>query len=153
MYFINIKKLKQEIKEDRFTEKRSYPYFFWTFLLFMVMITPTLSGGYPELNAYDHLSSLVVVIATIIGLKYSYHTNGGDNGHDFIKKFFAISWVQGWRVIIPTTIIFLIILLVTRVYENGLMTSALTVVYDIISYGLIYYFVGEDLKELNKKHH
>ena len=153
MYFINIKKLKQEIKEDRFTEKHAYGYFFWTFLLFMVMITPTLSGGYPELNVYDHLSSLVIVIATIIGLKYSYHTNGGDNGVDFIKKFFAVSWVRGWRVVIPTAIIFILVLLVTGVYENELMVSALTIVYDVISYGLIYYLVGKDLKELNKKHH
>lgn len=153
MYFINIKKLKQEIKEDKFTEKRSYSYFFWTFLLFTILVTPTLSGGYPEPNVYDHLSSLILVLATIIGLKYSYYANGGDEGADFIKKFFAISWVHGWRVIIPTSAVFFLVLLVTGVYESELMTSALTVVYDIVSYSIIYYFVAKDLRELNKKPH
>ncbi len=93
MYFINIKKLKEDIIEKRFSEKDRFIYI----LLFVMLDTIFLEFNiFPieELSIVDYASSIMTIVVTFLGTYFIYKANGGADGDDFAGKYFSITWVR-----------------------------------------------------------
>ncbi len=111
MYFTNIKKLKEDIIEKRFSEKDRFLYI----LLFIMLDTIFLELNiFPieELNIIDYASSIINIVVTFSGTYFIYKANGGEDGNDFAGKYFSITWVRSIRFLlflIPMVFIFSIL--------------------------------------------
>ena len=113
MYFIDIKGLKKDIVEKKFEEKDRFIYillYIGLSALFMELLTSLPNDE--VLTSYDYASSVIYVLLTFVGTYFIYKANGGNEGEDFAGKYFSITWVMSWRVIlisIPMLIVFFFI--------------------------------------------
>ncbi|MBI96035.1 hypothetical protein CL656_02715 [bacterium] len=136
MYFWNIKKLKQDTKENKLTEKDYFNYFFGTttigsIAIFLMTVFPA------GLENVIITNELIVLIITILGTYYTYKCNKGEKGKNFLGKFTSISFVCLIKYIAIVTTIEIFVEL--HVFTNYLPT---------ILYGIYYLYVGKHLKEL-----
>ncbi|WP_305841909.1 hypothetical protein [Photobacterium leiognathi] len=102
MYFFNLKALLLDLKHNNVTEWESALY---------VVIPVVIMAGYslysPHLDGLESLADNVIFLINFIIL---FLVNGGNNGKNFLIKYFSLSWVVGWRVavfyLIPFTLVF-----------------------------------------------
>ena len=96
------------------------------------------------------ISSILLVLITIWGLNRVYKANNEIDGKDFFKRFFAIHWVIGMRILLVIIIIaFLLGVVVAIISLSGgssniiknpikdLTTSISMLVFEIIFYLLV----------------
>lgn len=133
MYFINIKELKKDIVEKKFSEKDRFIYIMLYIGLSAILFELLIS--FPDdtiLTIYDYTASTISVLILLIGSYFIYKENGANNGEDFAGKYFSIIWVVSWRVvlaIIPLIILFLIFISyqeLALVYEEVFLLILLT---------------------------
>ena len=102
MIWFNIKKLKEEISNDNLSEKDGFNYV----LAYFILSTISAVGGYNEMTAGIRLlGAALYVIITIWGLNAIYKINLEIDGKDFFKRFFAINWVIGMRILVVLLIL------------------------------------------------
>lgn len=93
MYFWRIEKLKQEMAARPLTERQALPYL-------VVYCALYSAAGFvsPELeNHWDFAGAIWSLLIVILGTIHIYHQNGGNEGHHFLQRYFAIGWVVGLR--------------------------------------------------------
>jgi len=136
MYFWNLQNLKQDIKENKLTEKDYFNYFFGTTIIgsLGIFILTTHPIG---LENVIITNELFVLLVTTLGTYYSFKCNKGENGKNFLGKFTSISFICliKYIVIVSTIEIFLELNTLTNY-----LATALYVAY--------FYYVGKNLKEL-----
>ncbi|PSW46009.1 hypothetical protein [Photobacterium leiognathi] len=102
MYFFNLKALLLDLKHNNVTERESALY-----VVIPVMIMMGYSYFSPQL---DGLESLVDNVIFLINFIILFLVNGGNNGKNFLIKYFSLNWVVGWRVavfyLIPFALVF-----------------------------------------------
>lgn len=100
MYFWKIEALKEDIKNNRFTEKDRFVYG----LIYIVLC----AGGMEAMmrlpiespNVWDTIGSLGNILITFIGTIIVYRSNGGAAGKDFLGRYFSIGFVVGIRFLV-----------------------------------------------------
>lgn len=90
MYFWNIEKLKETVKNGELSEKDKFIYF-------VIYVTLMVIGG----------SSGLPLLIAAVGLFCAYRANGGGTGADFFGRFFSIGVVIMIRLFVVFIPIFL----------------------------------------------
>ncbi|RYV01198.1 hypothetical protein SOPP22_16725 [Shewanella sp. OPT22] len=104
MYFWNIKQLKEDLTKGKLSEKENLKYLI-TYVITTGLSTLTLG----ETNQVDLIMSALLSALTVGGLIYLYQLNGGDNGTNFLSKYFSLGWVLILRfavVVLPLSFAF-----------------------------------------------
>ena len=155
MYFINIKQLKQDIINRDFTEKDRFIYAFIYIVIYSIMselsflsfiensIAPLIS---------DYISSVGTVIITVIGTYYLYRANGGNNGEDFLGRYFSITWVVIIRLL-PLMIVMLIGIIILNSYllVDSDVLDIIFVFFNLLYGFAIYYCSYGHMADVSKK--
>jgi hypothetical protein len=97
MIWFDIKKLEQKISNNELTEKEGFNYL----LAYSIITVFALSFASNKTNGWMMFSEFAIsVLITIWGLRTTYEVNNEIDGKDFFKRFFAINWVIGMRILV-----------------------------------------------------
>jgi hypothetical protein len=94
MNWTDLKDIEQKIVEKRYSDSEAFNYFLGTAILYTL-------GCFLFLEDYVNSYKLAVIpalIITVVGSVYSYRTYTSNEGSDFFRDYFALSWVVGWRI-------------------------------------------------------
>jgi hypothetical protein len=98
MYWVAVKRLKQDLVERRVSEHSAFSYFlavtiFDAFLINGVVTFP----GEVTPNVVSIAQILTPVAIIIVATLLLYRANGGASGESFFIRYFALVWVVGIR--------------------------------------------------------
>jgi hypothetical protein len=118
MIWFDIKALENKITNNELSDKDGFYYLLAYFIFTLI----TLSSVANKFNGWLMLCECAIsVLITIWGLRTIYELNNEIDGKDFFKRFFAINWVIGMRiliVIIPLAFFFGILCGIIAVKNN-----------------------------------
>lgn len=145
MYFWNIKKLKQDLVDQRLLENDIFKYLFASTIINSLVIIPFFDN-----NIWDVYSGILSAIITIIGTHYVYICNKGQNGRNFLFKYFTIGWVVSIRwtilMVIPLMVIYFVIGdILGFISESTTILDALFLNLLLIPY---YWIFGKHIKDI-----
>ena len=100
VYFWRLERLKQDLIAGTVSERSSLSYLLW----FVGVTTALYAIPLGELNVWDHVDSIVVVLGFLLGTLYLYRCNLGDSGDDFLTRFVSLGWVFSIRFTVLTAI-------------------------------------------------
>lgn len=112
MIWFNLKELERRIINDEFSDQQGFSYF----LAFSIVsvLTSYLTTSYEGLITLAE--AVIAVGITIWGSIQVFKTNSAGDGKDFFKRYFALSWVVGIRLLvfalitlIPLSILYVLI--------------------------------------------
>jgi len=152
MYFINIKQLKQDIVNKEFTEKDRFIYMFIYIAIYAIIYELAFFENSTAPVMSDYISSIGTVIITVIGTYYLYRANGGNDGEDFLGRYFSITWVVSMRLLL-LVIIFIgisIIINMNFIVDSDMLDIAF-VLFGLLYDFLIYYCSYGYISEISKK--
>lgn len=90
----------EKLRVGSLSEGRSFVYF-WAIMVFdwlqFTLIATTPTGG---ITAWSAVSAWATFAITAIGLVYLYHMNGGQNGRQFLHRYFPLSVTVGWKFVL-----------------------------------------------------
>jgi hypothetical protein len=135
MIWFDIKNLESKISNNELTDKDGFSYV----LAFFVLTAIVLSFVTNNSNGWIKLSQCVIsVLINVWGLKTVYEVNNEIDGKDFFKRFFAINWVIGVRLLVVTMIFAVIVGIVFGIVsvKNGMDLNSPNPIKDIV--GLIF---------------
>jgi hypothetical protein len=92
MEFVNIKRLKADLRQGELPARETAKYLAAQGALLSLIFIP--SPG-PEPVAW---SFIAYPLLSLVGVYYCYQRNGGASGARFAERYLAIGWVVGWRV-------------------------------------------------------
>ena len=96
MIWFDISKLEKKISKNELSEKDGLNYV----LAFFILEALTMGTDSQVENTWIKLlNCFLMVLITIWGLNKAYKANTEIDGKDFFKRFFAISWVIGMRML------------------------------------------------------
>jgi len=151
MYFWNIDKLKQDIKDGGLSESEQFKYL----LVFIVLMTLSEIVYVGESFSSVKYDLAIDIIFAIFGTYYLYRCNGGANGKRFLEKFFSIGFVVGVRWIVFIILPIAFVLFFDAVFMIFNMEDEK--IFDILDYiiipiaMLIYYWrSGVQIKDVAK---
>jgi hypothetical protein len=90
MYWWNMFKLAEDLREGRVDEKERFKYFVATFLAWTIAARVLFFPG--PLNADTLLSAAVSLILAVAGIFYCYRINRSGDNIDFIVRMVCLSW-------------------------------------------------------------
>lgn len=101
MRFLNIKKLKQELRTGSLSENDAFVYFFAMFIVETLVVNS--SFAFSDKSEFALLDIANILIPTFIAVTTTwalYLANGGKDGHYFFLRYFSILWVTGVRFLL-----------------------------------------------------
>lgn len=108
MIWLKVKKLEIEISQDKLTENQ------WFYYFIASIIYGICYSFYISINSYKHPPQTMYYIAALIistlGVVKIFQINKKIDSKDFLKRYFAITWVIRVKLIILYLIFFLIYL-------------------------------------------
>lgn len=118
MIWFNIKGLEKKIIENQFSDKDAFNYF----LAFSILgvLTTYLSTTQ---NIIAFIELLLGIIITIWGSFSIFKANSTGDGQDFFKRYFALSWVIGFRLFVFTLIIGVPLLIIFAIISYDSFSS------------------------------
>jgi len=119
MIWLDIRKLEDKISKNKLSDKDGFQYVLAFFILSTLSVGISSQGEEPWIRV---LKCLLLVAVNIWGVNAAYKANAEVDGKDFFKRFFAIYWVIGMRVLLALLIfmfIFVIIVAITALMNNG----------------------------------
>jgi hypothetical protein len=146
MIWFDLKNLENKISNNELTDKDGFSYVLAFFVLSAIGISFITNSS----NGWIKLTQCVIsVFITVWGLKTVYEVNNEIDGKDFFKRFFAINWVIGMRLLVITLIFAVIVGIVIGVVssKNGMNLTDPNPIKDIVElifmamYGLICYLL------------
>lgn len=96
MIWYNISELESKISDNELTDKDGLNYVLAHFILSALTVGINTQN---EIVWIPFLNSLIMVAITIWGLNKVYKANNEIDRKDFFKRFFAINWVIGMRLL------------------------------------------------------
>lgn len=97
MIWFDIKELEDKISNDELSDRDGFNYLMAFFILSAIAV----SFATNNTNGWIKLLHCVVsILINIWGLNATYQANLDYDGKDFLKRFFAINWVIGMRLIV-----------------------------------------------------
>lgn len=109
MYFWNIRNIKEEIREEKLSEKDKFIYLF-IYLVLSYTTSEVMSIWPLEIrNLWDNIFSISSLAICLLGTLYAFRANGGSSGKDFLGKYFSIGFVVGIRFLVISIPLFIAI--------------------------------------------
>lgn len=122
MIWFDIKALEKKISDNELSEKDSFNYVLAYAIVFTVaVILASVSGG--GIVWMQIISCLISVLIVIWGITQLFKVNKALDGKDFCKRFIAISWVVGVRVILIAIGIGIILGLVILIKYSSILSD------------------------------
>lgn len=157
MIWFNIKKLEEDISNDQLSEKDGFNYVLAYFILSAISFV----GGYNDMSGPIRLlGAAIFVLITIWALNAIYKINLEIDGKDFFKRFFAINWVIGMRVLVATLILFVIGWIVIAILsensdklslESNPMVGFVQIIFASLFSIIIYLLIMNSFRKLKPK--
>jgi len=97
MIWFDISKLEDKISRNELSDKDGYNYVLAFFILSVLAMSISSQDGNGWIKL---LNCFLLVLITIWGLDGAYKANTEIDGKDFFKRFFAINWVIGMRMLV-----------------------------------------------------
>ncbi len=97
MYFWNIESLKRDIVAERLTEKDRFKYALIYIVFSIIALEYFQQENSGKLNLWLQVEAALNVIIVLLGTYFAYRANGGENGQDFLGRYFSISFVVSIR--------------------------------------------------------
>ncbi|ENK2025278.1 hypothetical protein [Vibrio sp. 1580] len=97
MYFWNIESLKRDIVAERLTEKDRFKYALIYIVFSIIALEYFQQESSGKLNLWLQVEAALNVIIVLLGTYFAYRANGGENGQDFLGRYFSISFVVSIR--------------------------------------------------------
>ncbi len=91
MYWWNVSRLAEDLREGRVTEKERFKYYLATFLVVTVMTEPFLYYD-AEFKITDVITAAIDAVALIIGTIVCYRANRDGDNADSIGRMICLSW-------------------------------------------------------------
>lgn len=128
MYFWNIQKAKEDLKNGTIDDARAIPYFLLMQLTFFLPLFLL-----DQKNSFELFTNIVSALCLGLGIYFSYQANGGKLGRGYFKKYFVLSWVLTVRLILIVSagILFLSFLFLAITKENELAIAIFTSVLEV----------------------
>ena len=155
MYFINIKQLKQDIINKKFSEKDRFIYVFiyiMSYAFFSELDDLAFIENPTAVLMSDYIYSIGILLITAIGTYYLYKANDGSEGEDFLGRYFSITWVVFIRLLFLIPIFIGVIIIIKTIFEEDQdILDIMFIVFDFIYAFLIYYCSYGHMVEVSKK--
>ena len=159
MIWFNIKKLEEDISNDNLSEKDGFNYVLAYVLASFILSTILAVVRFNEMSGgLRLLGTALYGIITIWGLKAIYKINLEIDGKDIVKRFFAINWVIGMRVLVALLILALIggiamgILSTNRSnLESNPMAGYILVIFTSLVTIILYLLIMKSFRKLKPK--
>ncbi len=129
MIWFNIKELEKKIVENEFSDKEGFKYF----LAFSILgfLATYISASE---NFISFIELLIGVVITIWGSYSIFKANSAGDGQDFFKRYFALSWVIGFRLLIIILIITIPLFIISGIISFASINS-LNSEYTVLTHG------------------
>jgi hypothetical protein len=102
MIWLDISNLEDKISKNELSDKDGFNYV----LAYFILSVLTMNIGYQNSNEWiDLLNCFSSALITVWGLTAAYKANNEIDGKDFLKRFFAINWVIGMRMLLAVLIL------------------------------------------------
>jgi hypothetical protein len=101
MIWFDIKQLENKISNNELSDKEGF-YYFLAYSIFQLII---LSLFTDDSNSWKLSGLVIAIVITIWGLWATYDVNNEIDGKDYLKRYLAISWVIGMRLIVVSILI------------------------------------------------
>lgn len=141
-YFLDTSFVIEKLKSGEIPQYISFLHFFiiMSFDWLQFTLISLSENIVTNLSIFNSISTFII---TIFGLLYLYSLNGGENGKNFLERFFALSVSVGWKFIIAS---FLVSYLIEIVLVNN---TYLVQVLAILFLNLLMFFqIGKNLKKI-----
>ncbi len=149
MYFWRIEKLKAQIIQKKLSDREVLPYFILSVALMTLMM-----GGMrhlPITDVWDDISTVVNAVLVLLGTIYLYRQNNGDNGTDFLHRYFTIGWVVSirWFVFYFALMVLAgIVLAFLGVTEGSPLWSPIVFGMNTVALLMFYWRIGHHIKDV-----
>jgi len=151
MYFWKIEALKEDIINDRFTEKDRFVYLMIYLVLCAVGIEAMMRFSIESPNIWDTINSLGNVLIPLIGTIIVYRANGGETGRDFLGRYFSIGFVVSIRFLVFMIPMFFV-LVVYYIYafpaDEPIVSTPIDVLPFTIWYALIFWRIQKHVSDV-----
>ncbi|WP_397601831.1 hypothetical protein [Silvanigrella sp.] len=142
MYFLNIKKLKNQIISNQLSEKDKLFYYLGTFIVYLL--------GYEIIqlesihrNRYEWFSYAIYFLSAILSIILCYKLNASNKENDFLGKYISISFVLNNLLFVLFIIPFIIL---TVFIQNELIVGVIFEIFLSISSLILMYRVFKDIQ-------
>ena len=141
IYFFNFKAQIAHLKSGKQTNAEGYLYFLAFFLFDMI---PDFGRSTRDVVPSHPVGTIIgAVVVALIGwvtLRAYYRANGGDGGHHFLHRLFALGWVI-WMQITALCLPFLFIFKAFPAAQmDSTLTGGLAVGFVVLFLGGLFYF-------------
>lgn len=137
MYFLNIKKLKNQIISNQLSEKDKLYYYLGNFIEYF-LIYNLIQLEYVHRNRYEWFSISIYFLCMLFSIILCYQVNGNSKEKDFLGKYISISFVLNNLLFVLFIIPFIILtvfiqneLIVGVIFEIFLSITTLILMYNI----------------------
>ncbi|HCE3663691.1 TPA: hypothetical protein NG674_004759 [Vibrio parahaemolyticus] len=124
MYFLNIESLKRDIVAERLTEKDRFKYALIYIVFSIIALEYFQQENSGKLNLWLQVEAALNVIIVLLGTYFAYRANGGENGQDFLGRYFSISFVVSIRFsVLLFPMIFVVLMYQSALGEESELVS------------------------------
>jgi len=153
MHIWNIEKLKTDIVANSISEKEIFIY---------TLIYITFSAAVMEVmlwlpetttNIWDITDSISNVLIVFIGTIAAYNSNGGNNGAQFLERYFSIGFVVAMRffvILIPLLALLVLYYMYYIPDDEETLTSPIEVIPFLVWYAALYWRICVHIKGVKK---
>lgn len=143
MYWWNVAKLAEDLREGRVEEKERFKYFLATSILWALGPQPFLYYG-QTFKVMDVISAVVLLAITVIGTILCYRANRSGDDTDFIGRMICL----GWPVLIKVAVLGIVVVFFEALFvalalgsESG-SSKVVDAVLEVLLVGLLgtYYY-------------
>ena len=144
MYLWKIKNLKQDIKENRVTEKSKQLYLlFFTLLYMILLVQSTIQIG----SLWNSKMVIVQIVISLLGLGYIYYKNSG--WENFVFHLTSVGWVFLLRSLFFMSIGMLNLYVMTHLFGVAELFSAKNaIIVGMLFELLLYWRIGSHIGSL-----
>ena len=147
MYVFNIDALKEQLRNQQFSQANALGYLLGLTFLWYLPIGWIGNGD----TGWDYASFWASLVTILGGTFMAYRANGGAQGTQFLERFLSLLWVVFWRLIPMFFLLAWIAgILRTMTYGEGhYQLTAFGFVFSVVAEVLYYQRVYSHMKQLN----
>ncbi len=114
MYFLNLKKLENELINNTISENEGFKYFFFLTIISMI---PMYLESHKDI-ASRLIECIIQIVIAIIGIKKTFSINKSGDGKQYYIRYFSLSFVTMFRVLIFYMIILIFYHLLSTMLQS-----------------------------------
>lgn len=102
-------------------------------------------------NIWDYIESISKIVIVLLGTIYIYRANGGENGSDFLGRYFSIGFVINIRLLlllVPMSFALLFYYIYAFPEDEEIPSTALDVLPFLLWYLLLFWRVGKHVRDV-----